>query len=108
MAMYNKNTQRVELQLLTKIEVEKKIISLANSIHYFLRCAFIVFEEESYRLVVYRRGEIMTNENYKTVKGAKIAFLKFFSFMAHNEKVRAIWTTPYIPYKKWLEQRLND
>ena len=106
--MYNKNTPTIFLRLETKIEVEKKIVRLINSYQYFLGLVFIVFEEESCRLVVYRKGEIVTDESYKTVKGAKIAFLKFFSFMAHNERVRAIWTAPYIPIKGWLEKNLKE
>ena len=105
--MNNKSAPAVELQLETTIEEERKIISLTNSRRYFLGYVFIVFEEESCRLVVYRKGKIVTDENYKTMKGAKIAFLKFFSFMAPNEKIRAYWTAPYVPYKEWLEKRLE-
>ena len=105
--MNKKSAPTVDLRLETIMEIEKKIICLINSYHYLLKDVFIVFEEESYRLVVYRRGEIIINEKYKTVKGAKIALLKFFSFMAHNEKISAKWTAPYVPIKKWLEQRLK-
>ncbi len=105
--MYNKNTPTIFLRLETKIEVERKIIRLINSYQYCLGLVFIVFDEESYRLVVYRKGEIVKDQGYKTVKGAKIAFLKFFSFMAHNEKIRVKWSHIYTPGKKWLEQRLK-
>lgn len=106
--MSNIRAQTVEVRLMQLKEVEMKVIRLANSLQYFLKFVFIVCEEDSCRLVVYRKDEILTNEKYKTVKGAKIAFLKFYSFMAYNEEVRPYWTTPYVPIKKWLEQRLND
>jgi hypothetical protein len=107
--MYNKNTQTIGIQTETRIEVknEKKIISLINSIHYFLECVFIVFEEESYRLVVNQYGEIVTDENYKTLKEAKIAFLKFHGLLAFNEKIRPDWSHSYSPDKVWLEQKLK-
>ncbi len=92
---------------MTRIEVEREIIRLINSYHYCLGLVFIVFDEKSYRLVVYRKGEIVTDQSYKTVKGTKIAFLKFFSFMAHNEKIRANWSHIYTPDTKWLEKRLK-
>ncbi len=88
-------------------EKEKKIIHLNNSIHYLLECVFIVFEEEGYRLMVDRGGEIITDKNYKTVQGAKIAFLKFHGLLAVMDEVRAKWSHAYPPGKEWLEQRLK-
>ncbi len=105
--MNNKSAPTVELQLETRIEVERKIIPLINSNHYLLEYVFIVFDEEDYRLVVNRCGEIITDENYKTVKGAKIAFLKFHGFLAVMDEVRARWSHAYTPDKEWLEQRLK-
>ncbi len=57
--------------------------------------------------MVYRKGEIVTDENYKTVKGAKISFLKSFSFMAHNEKISANWSHIITPDTKWLDKILK-
>jgi hypothetical protein len=105
--MNNKINPTISIQLETRMEIEKKIIRLINSYHYCLRLVFIVFEGESCRLVVYRKDEIVIDQSYKTVKGAKIAFLKFFSFMAHNEKIMPKWTHIYTPEKNWLEQRLK-
>jgi hypothetical protein len=107
--MYSKNTQTVGIQIEPGMEVknEKKIISLINSIHYLLDYVFIVFEKDSFRLVVNRYGKILTDEKYKTLKGAKIAFLKLHGFLAFNEKIRANWSHIYTPDKEWLEQRLK-
>ncbi len=99
----------VELQLLRikEEENEKKIICLNNSSHYLLEYVFIVFEEEGYRLVVDKGGEIITNKNYKTVQGAKVAFFKVHSLLAVMDGVRPIWSHAYPPGKEWLEQRLK-
>jgi hypothetical protein len=105
--MYNINTQKLGVHLERRIKVEQKIIRLINSMHYLLEYVFILFEEENYQLVVIRCGEIITDEHYDTVKGAKIAFLKFFSYMAVNEKIRAKWSPIYTPDNEWLEKRLK-
>jgi hypothetical protein len=107
--MYNKNTHTIGIQIETRLEVknEPKIIFLINSMHYLLEYVMIVFEEENYRLVVNRFGEIVTDENYKTLRGAKIAFLKFHGLLASNEKIRSKWSHIYKPDKEWLEQRLK-
>ncbi len=107
--MYNKNAHTIGIQIETRIEEknEAKIILLTNSIHYSLEYVFITFEEESYRLVVNRDGELVTDENYKTLKGAKIAFLKFHGLWAINEKIRPKWSHIYTPDNEWLEQRLK-
>ncbi len=102
-----KSTPTVALQLETLKEEEIKIIFLNNSNHYLLEYVFILFEEEGYRLVVNRGGEILTNKNYKTVKGAKTAFLKFHGLWAVMDDVRPIWSHVYTPPTEWLDQILG-
>ncbi len=105
--MYNKNTPTVDLRLETTIEEQRKIIRLINENHYLLEYVFILFEEEGYRLVVKKGGEIITNKNYKTVQVAKAAFFKVYSLLAVMDGVRPKWSHIYTPDKEWLEQRLK-
>ena len=105
--MNKKRTPTVELRLETTIEEERKIIRLINSYLYFLGFVFIVFEEEGYRLVVYKGGEIIKNKNYKTVEEAKEAFFNVYSLLAVMDGVIPQWTHAYPPDIEWLDQRLK-
>ena len=108
MAMNIKGRPTVDLSLEIMIEEKRKISRLINSPHYALGLVFIVYEEEGYRLVVGEFDEIMTNKIYKTLKGAKRAFLKSFSYFAQNEKTRPSWSHIYTPDTKWLNQILES
>jgi hypothetical protein len=106
--MNNKRVPTVEFKLEPTIEEKSKVISLFNSHLFFLGRVFIVFEEEGYRLVVKRGGEIITNKNYKTVNEAKIAFLEFHGSLAFKDDVVPIWSHIYPPEKEWLEEKLEE
>jgi AraC-like DNA-binding protein len=66
-----------------------------------------VFEEYGYRLVVNRSGEIITDNTYETLGGAKVAFLKFNHLMAFFDADRPKWSHAYVPDKEWLEKRVK-
>lgn len=83
------------------------IVMLINSPVYFLDWAMIVFESKGYRLVVRHRDDISTDQYYDSLKGAKIAFIKSYSYLAHNKKYRPEWSHQYMPAKKWLTGRLT-
>ncbi|MCP5104732.1 MAG: hypothetical protein GY950_15210, partial [bacterium] len=55
-----------------------KISLLINSIYYFIESVFIMELREGYRLLVLHRGRVLADEIYKTVKGARIAFVKMY------------------------------
>jgi len=101
--------QKPELKLLTRLESEKekKIIIMVNSSRYLLDYVIVVFEEYGYRLLVNRKGEIITDKMYETLGGAKVAFLKFKHSMAFFDGDRPIWSHAYIPDKKWLGKRVK-
>jgi len=101
--------QKPEVKLMTRLESEKEkpIIFMVNSSRYLLDYVIVVFEEYGYRLVVNRSGEIITNEMYETLKGAKIAFLKFHHLSAFFDDDSPIWSQAYVPDKEWLEKRLK-
>lgn len=84
-----------------------KIISLTNSVLYFLENAFIICLEKSYRLVVIENRRIITDKGYKTEKGAKIAFLKYHEYKSFDENRKPMWSHCYRPDSKWLGHQLN-
>jgi len=95
---------RNNLNLELKLE-QTKMSRLINSIYYFIEYVFIMAENESYRLVAIHQGKLLTNETYKTAKGAKIAFLKFWNYRAWQEGVRPKWSPFYPPDSKWLKEK---
>ena len=101
--------QMPDLQLLTDVEAkkEKKITFMINSGRYLLNYVLVVFEDDGFRLVVNQSGEIITDKTYETLRGAKIAFLKFHHFLAHNDELKPIWSHSYVPEKEWLDEKLQ-
>lgn len=70
---------------------------LANSVKYFLEHAFIIDYEDSYRLLVIHRWKLLTDRCYKTLKGARIAFLKLYNNRRWQEKDVPEWSNFYNP-----------
>jgi len=67
---------------------------LINAVHYFLSRVFIVKDSErSYRLVVMIRGKVCVDKSYDSIRGAKIAFTKFYRHQALNSQTLPIWTS---------------
>jgi hypothetical protein len=94
-----------------KLHIERRyipqIINLLNSAHYLLTHAFIVIDKDlSAQLIVKCSGRPLTAEPYDTVKGAKIAFIKFFKIKAFNDGIKPIWSKPYRPDIKWLDEKM--
>lgn len=85
-----------------------KVSLLINSIFYFLENVFIMTVEEGFRLIVIHQGYLLTDEIYKTLKGAKIAFLKFWNYKAWEEGVRPQWSHLYPPETKWLDKKFQN
>ncbi len=86
---------------------DRAIVMLINSPIYFLDWVIIVFEKGSYRLVVSRKKRVATDKYYTSLKGAKIAFIKSYQYLAFNAEYKPQWSHPYIPYKKWLREKLD-
>ncbi len=59
-----------------------QIAMLNNSVYYLIETVFVEKTQKGARLVVYHNAKLHLKEDYKSVKGAKIAFLKFFSYRA--------------------------
>lgn len=75
----------------------KGISILVNSFKYFLEHAFIISYEGSYRLLVIHRWRLMTDRCYKTLKGARIAFLKLYSERRWKDQDEPEWSSFYNP-----------
>ena len=68
---------------------------LTNRKHFFLNQALIVVlgreKTKRFRLIVYNDGKFLTDEHYKSIRGAKIAFTKYFKDRAYAESVIPLW-----------------
>lgn len=69
---------------------------LNNRNHFSLQHALIIVLEktvgEIFRLVVYHNEKFSTDLVYYTLKGAKIAFKKYFKKRAYKEELKAEWS----------------
>ncbi len=69
---------------------------LVNSVYFFIETVFILETPDDYRLIAIHKGTLLKDTTYKTPKGAKIAFLKFFGDKAFETGVKPNWT-PFFP-----------
>ena len=79
---------------------EKKIRRfslLVNSVYFFIETVFILETPDGYRLIAIHQGKLLLDKTYKTPKGAKVAFLKFFAYKRWEDGVKAQWTPFYPP-----------
>ncbi len=105
-------TVREEPQKDTQPQPEQeptKISLLINSIYYFLDSVFIMKdpEDDFYKLVVIHDDQMLTFEDYKTAKGARIGFVRLHGRKACKADVRAQWSVFYPPETPWLRDKLN-
>ena len=68
---------------------------LTNRNRFFLNHVLIIVLEKAagniFRLVVYHDGQFLKDLVYYSLRGAKIAFIKYFKNRAYSEKVEAKW-----------------
>jgi hypothetical protein len=83
---------------------EIKISRLLNSIQFYLECSFIVFLDKGYRLVIIHSGRVLMDAHYNTLRGAKIAFTKYFGRRAWQEDIKPNWSHAYQPDQSWIEK----
>ncbi len=89
-----------------KINQETEISMLLNAIHFFLDCVFIIHSHRQYRLLVLMSDNILLDQQYTSLKGAKIAFQKFYGHQACLEGVKARWNE-YIPESWWIKKKMQ-
>ncbi|MGD2091395.1 MAG: hypothetical protein PVH61_34780 [Candidatus Aminicenantes bacterium] len=85
---------------------EIKISMLLNAIHYFLDCVFIIHSHKKYRLLVFMSDTILLDQQYTSLKGAKIAFQKFYGHQACLEGIKARWDE-YMPESWWIKKKME-
>ena len=96
-------TKNSNLQFQVKEEKRLKVSILTNAVHYSLFRVYIFEDKGKFRLIVFNRGKLLTDEIYKTARAARIAFLKLWGFQRETEKVNAKWTHFHSPEKNWLK-----
>lgn len=90
-----------------KLKNETTISRLLNSIYYFLDCVFILISEKDYRLVILHHDQVIMDVHYNTLRGAKIAFAKYFGERAWAEEVQSQWSHTYQPDNDWISEKLE-
>lgn len=84
-----------------------EISRLINSIYFSIHTCFIMktSEEKYYRLLAINEIEkkILADESFRTIRGAKIHFMKKFKNKAWHETVVAEWSLFYQPDLDWIE-----
>jgi hypothetical protein len=105
--MRSHNPYNLHLRRAVPRREEKLITTLVNSGLYFLENVFIVKEAKRYRLIVCHRKEVLADQDYESLRGAKIAFSKLFQEQAHPVDAKPEWSHLYPPEKKWLEAKLR-
>lgn len=83
------------------------VTTLVNSVLYFLDSAVIIVEGKHYRLVVFHNNQVLTDQGYETMRGAKIAFSKLFQYKAFLN-AKAEWSHLYPPEQEWLDNKLEE
>lgn len=82
-----------------------EICFLINSIFYFIGSVFIINNNGKFRLVARHNEKILMDKPYRTLRGAKIAFSKFFNHRGWKEDVKAEWSVFYVPDPQWLKKK---
>lgn len=79
-----------------------KVTTLLNPHFYNFSRVYIRLDPETggYRLVVSNRNRVFFDKIYPTLRGAKIAFGKFFSSRSFRKQPGAQWSSAYVPEKK--------
>lgn len=80
---------------------------MINAAYYFLDDAMIIREEGSHRLIVLKKARVLMDREYKTTRGARIAFSKSTWFKSHakGKDGQPEWSYYYKPDNKWFEER---
>jgi hypothetical protein len=91
-------------------EEKQKVAMLINSIFYFIQYGLIVNMpgDSNYRLLVIQNGQILTDEYYESVRGAKIAFSRMYYHRSWKEGVKPSWSHFYHPDSTWFETRIKN
>ena len=78
-------------------QAPERASTLNDSFKFFIEHALILRYKEYYRLLIIHKNELLADRKYKTLKGAKIAFLKFFGQRAWKINLKPEWCDFYTP-----------
>lgn len=84
-----------------------RVCTLINSIFYFVGNVFIADNGDTFRLIAYHNGDILIDQSYPTLRGAKIAFSKLFGYRSWRNNVRAEWSKFYSADISWLDVKTD-
>jgi hypothetical protein len=84
-----------------------EVTVLINAVYFFLSDVMIFKEEGWFHLIVLRRGDALLDKQFKSLRGARIAFKKMFrrSFCTSIIKPICEWTPFYTPEEKWFKKK---
>ena len=91
----------------SKTDLQPVASVLFNANLYFLHYVVIVITGEKYRLLVILDNRVLWDKEYKTVKGARIAFNKLFKERAWHAVKKSLWSPFFPPDNDWLQEKLN-
>jgi hypothetical protein len=93
-----------QVQSNLKVNGSKKLMACAliNSIQFLIEYVFIMKNENGCRLVVKHNGIIMTDKQYDTIRGAKVAFSRLYGRQRWKGQVKAQWSHLFEPDTEWL------
>jgi hypothetical protein len=83
------------------------ISTLINAAYYFLQNVFILLKKDTCRLVVLNNNRLLHDRDYRTMKGARIAFQKKFGHKAWKDGIKNDWSPPYPPDTRWLRKKIH-
>ncbi len=91
----------------TNQKEEPIVYRLSNSVYYFIESVYIIVGKNNYRLVALKHSRVLYDQNYKTLRGCKIAFSKLFNHRTWKDNVKAFWTDAYQTEQGWHENINN-
>jgi hypothetical protein len=88
---------------------ELQMSLLLDSVLYFLERAVIFRSIGCYRLIVQHNGNVLLDKEFKTPRGARISFARFFSKRKIQWKGAKFngWTLFYPPDPRWLKDNFE-
>ncbi len=96
--------QQTKISSEQNAENSERICTLINSIFYFVGNVTITDNNGIYRLLAKHNGRTLIDKDFRTLRGAKIAFSKLFGCRSWRDDVKAEWSTFYIKDKDWVQK----
>ncbi len=84
-----------------------KISVLENSVYFFIENVIIIDYGNRYRLLVIQKGRLLADSYYRTVRGARVAFVKMFGKKHFNPGIQCFWTHFYNPEQSFLHEKIE-